>query len=154
MGGGKIRDADALPEDVRKGKVFYNNQGRQVGNAEIESYKEFTVNGSPQGGGTYYISNLAGFAWFKLDGWTTKLLGIRTGSMSYDVSVKLPTSIIKGFRYNGNTYLMEFNCNGNYAMVFNDSDNTDFLNIPYKFCIYKDTIYFHLSHDVQVTILY
>lgn len=33
MGGGKIRDATALPEDVRKGKVFYDNQGRQVGNA-------------------------------------------------------------------------------------------------------------------------
>lgn len=32
MGGGKkIRDADALPEDVRLGRVFYNNEGRQVG---------------------------------------------------------------------------------------------------------------------------
>lgn len=27
----KIRDATALPEDVLSGKIFYNNQGRQVG---------------------------------------------------------------------------------------------------------------------------
>lgn len=33
-GGGKIKDATALPSDVAKGKIFYNNQGRQVGTAE------------------------------------------------------------------------------------------------------------------------
>lgn len=31
MGGGKIKDATALPGDVLKEKVFYNNDGRQVG---------------------------------------------------------------------------------------------------------------------------
>lgn len=31
-GGGKIKDATAWPRDVRSGKVFYNNQGRQIGN--------------------------------------------------------------------------------------------------------------------------
>lgn len=40
MGGGKkIRDADALPEDVRLGRVFYNNEGRQVGTlGSVQSY--------------------------------------------------------------------------------------------------------------------
>lgn len=31
-GGKKIKDATAVPSDVAKGKVFYNNNGRQVGN--------------------------------------------------------------------------------------------------------------------------
>ncbi len=30
-GGKKIKDATAVPSDVAKGKVFYNNSGRQVG---------------------------------------------------------------------------------------------------------------------------
>ena len=30
-GGGKIKDATALPSDVLNGKIFYNNNGRQVG---------------------------------------------------------------------------------------------------------------------------
>lgn len=33
-GGKKIKDATALPPDVKKGKIFYNNDGRQVGTAE------------------------------------------------------------------------------------------------------------------------
>lgn len=39
IGGGKIKDATALPSDVRQGKIFYNNEGRRVGTADIE--KEF-----------------------------------------------------------------------------------------------------------------
>lgn len=36
MGGGKkIKDATALPEHVANGKVFYNNDGRQVGNGNF-----------------------------------------------------------------------------------------------------------------------
>ena len=38
MGGGKIKDATALPSDVAKGKVFYNNQGRQVGTGDVFPY--------------------------------------------------------------------------------------------------------------------
>lgn len=34
-GGGKIKDATALPEDVAAGKVFYNNDGKQVGTSKI-----------------------------------------------------------------------------------------------------------------------
>lgn len=40
MGGGKIKDATALPSDVAKGKVFYNNDGRQEGtNEPLKAYK-------------------------------------------------------------------------------------------------------------------
>lgn len=54
MGGGKIKDATALPEDVRKGKVFYNNQGRQIGvrdskdlyYVQMQAEKNTTNNGS------------------------------------------------------------------------------------------------------------
>lgn len=38
MGGGKIKDATATPQDVMTGKVFYNNEGRQVGLADIFPY--------------------------------------------------------------------------------------------------------------------
>lgn len=42
MGGGKIKDATALPSDVAKGKVFYNNEGRQVGtNTPFKVYETF-----------------------------------------------------------------------------------------------------------------
>ena len=39
-GGGKIKDADALPGDVRSGKVFYNNQGRQEGTLESNPWSD------------------------------------------------------------------------------------------------------------------
>lgn len=44
-GGGKIKDATALPSDVRNGKVFYNNAGRQVGTYDkgVEYIKTFTT---------------------------------------------------------------------------------------------------------------
>ena len=29
----RIKDATAVPSDVLSGKVFYNNQGRQIGSA-------------------------------------------------------------------------------------------------------------------------
>lgn len=32
--GGKIKDATATPQDVMTGKVFYNNEGRQIGTKE------------------------------------------------------------------------------------------------------------------------
>ena len=38
-GGGKIKDATAVPSDVASGKVFYNNDGRQVGSGN--SVKSF-----------------------------------------------------------------------------------------------------------------
>lgn len=34
-GGGKIKDATAVPSDVAQGKVFYNNDGKQTGTANI-----------------------------------------------------------------------------------------------------------------------
>lgn len=40
MGGGKIKDATALPSDVAKGKVFYNNDGRQVGTKENNPWSD------------------------------------------------------------------------------------------------------------------
>lgn len=45
MGGGKIKDATATPQDVMTGKVFYNNDGRQVGikNEAIKGLKVFNL---------------------------------------------------------------------------------------------------------------
>lgn len=43
-GGGKIKDATALPSDVAKGKVFYNNDGRQVGTLVGKEVKTYTIN--------------------------------------------------------------------------------------------------------------
>lgn len=41
--GKKIKDATAVPIDVASGKVFYNNDGRQVGSGLVISEKNFTV---------------------------------------------------------------------------------------------------------------
>ena len=45
-GGGVINDATAAPRDVKSGKVFYNNKGRQTGTATFRSTKQtiYTVN--------------------------------------------------------------------------------------------------------------
>lgn len=48
-GGGKIKDATALPPDVRKGEIFYNNEGRQVGDNPF-AYKTVTIQLSPESG--------------------------------------------------------------------------------------------------------
>lgn len=41
-GGKKIKDATAVPGDVAQGKVFYNNDGRQVGNGK--TLKTYVIN--------------------------------------------------------------------------------------------------------------
>ena len=45
-GGGVITDATATPEDVKTGKIFYNNNGHQTGTATFRSTKQtiYTVN--------------------------------------------------------------------------------------------------------------
>lgn len=40
-GGKKIKDATAVPGDVAQGEVFYNNDGRQVGSAELSGLKTY-----------------------------------------------------------------------------------------------------------------
>lgn len=47
-GGGKIKDATALPENVEEGKIFYNNNGRQVGTKQTVKTKmlDFPQNSS------------------------------------------------------------------------------------------------------------
>lgn len=42
--GGKIKDATALPADVRQGKIFYNNEGKQTGRLRINELKSITIN--------------------------------------------------------------------------------------------------------------
>ena len=37
-GRGKIKDATAIPSDVMNGKIFYNNDGRQVGSNDNEKH--------------------------------------------------------------------------------------------------------------------
>lgn len=54
-GGGKIKDADALPEDVRKGKAFYNNEGKQTGTADIAPFFEASF---PKNSSTGLIKSL------------------------------------------------------------------------------------------------
>ncbi len=45
--GGKIKDATALPSDVAKGKVFYNNDGRQEGTLDLPfNIKTMMITGS------------------------------------------------------------------------------------------------------------
>ena len=43
-GGGKIKDATALPEDVREGKIFYNNNGRQAGTGKMPKIEYIYAN--------------------------------------------------------------------------------------------------------------
>lgn len=61
-GGKKIKDATAVSSDVAKGKVFYNNNGRQVGSLvtygkEIITLKKTTVLASTDTRPIVYISD-------------------------------------------------------------------------------------------------
>ena len=55
-GGGKIKDATAVPSDVMKGKVFYNNDGRQIGSSESLKTGIFNVSTSNLGSNNYSLS--------------------------------------------------------------------------------------------------
>ncbi len=39
----RIKDATAVPSDVLSGKVFYNNQGRQIGKASLSNFKTVVI---------------------------------------------------------------------------------------------------------------
>lgn len=39
----RIKDATAVPSDVLSGKVFYNNEGRQIGNASLSNVKTVII---------------------------------------------------------------------------------------------------------------
>lgn len=49
MGGGKIKDATATPQDVMTGKVFYNNEGRQVGTGTVLKMIKISVPNGTKG---------------------------------------------------------------------------------------------------------
>lgn len=57
-GGKKIKDATALPSDVRQGKVFYNNNGRSIGTkGEVELYSHKFLKGVYEKRSELYSSN-------------------------------------------------------------------------------------------------
>ncbi len=119
-GGGKIRDATALPEDVRNGKVFYNNQGKQTGLLDVPELKtleisllsepgkgnfeipytstELSLGETPKGKKTVYFNG-----------------GYRVGSFSYSKSYQLKYERIEGIEIDGVYYEFYLPCTSAYS---------------------------------------
>lgn len=114
-GGGLILDATALPSDVASGKIFYNNDGKQIGTNEISSkYKQkiFSFRAGDTVTATAICKNASASLDFPLylDDKYGELINFTTvdteQSMRYAVSEKINARYITmvSIIYNGVTY--------------------------------------------------
>ena len=123
MGGGKIKDATALPSDVASGKIFYNNQGRQEGTANIKNIKTVTLikKGSSSG-------SLSSFECLQFDvdeGCVTPLYH-PVPSLSKYSQQNIPMNGIEGITVNGKYYDTPLKL-GNYMGFLLTKGSQDFI---------------------------
>ena len=150
MGGGKIRDATALPEDVRKGKVFYNNMGRQEGSLEnpieikeyllnaqnnIEASNSMTMHGS-----IIYQSGL-------LHRYSTGINSEMTNSFGFGKQVNLNYKSIIGYSINNQFFNNTYSSNDLYSMVERKSGE-------YTINFYNGSIYWFGDKIPEVKVYY
>lgn len=87
-GGGVIIDATALPSDVASGKIFYNNNGRQVGTNEAAlKYRQKIF--SFRKGNTLTATDLGGESFVYIQTYGGATLGSMSGT---DVDPSVPES--------------------------------------------------------------
>ena len=129
----KITDATAIPEDVLSGKVFYNNDGRQIGdsvvvltqiiNVEPATYTNapsagisnryssaFDTDSTPMKGGTY-LNNNGTFDWLRVIQSQNIPLQI-VKMMWFEYSVRGSVIPVVPFSFN-----RDFNSTGKYAVT-------------------------------------
>ncbi len=134
-GGGKIKDATALPEDVASGKVFYNNDGRQVGNGEIIKKYTFPLARGTKTDQYDYVCLYDGTEFFMQ----------KADSISHTVSnttVSIPDiKGICGFEYNNKFYPCSIPLRYYYsetAAVY--ADESDYNSLVFMVCDKKFTL--------------
>lgn len=96
-GGYRIKDATAAPDDVMQGKVFYNNDGRQVGSGvflrekSIVLLPEMAGSGSNIGNrfGTLISYNKYGYGTnaFTLEGFETNSYAVKGNKIESDIHI-------------------------------------------------------------------
>lgn len=123
VGGGKIKDATAVPSDVASGKTFYNNDGKQVGNGNIISYKEFVV---PTTTNRQYYDRHQLSVYLRPNADALSIQGYNTTtSYSHYGAFSLPENVtkIKGIEIEGIKYLCDFSLNSGmgWGIAFNPS---------------------------------
>lgn len=152
-GGYRIKDATATPDDVMKGKVFYNNDGRQVGSGVFLREKSIVLLSEMAGSGSN-IGNRVGarisyneFGYgenaFRLEGFETDNYSVKGNKIESDIH------IVSGVVVNGiktDIYWNVDNSNGTktssgrkLAMYFySDNPNSD---VYARIHIYDGDIY-------------
>ena len=115
----KIENATATPSDVLKDKIFYNNDGRQIGNGFLlENVRELVV--TKPDNATEETVSLDLWAKFAFDGSNLRFYDGLGGGNGFDYwgSVSLPADRIIGFIYNGIKYMFSFCCNTGSGVIF------------------------------------
>ena len=105
-GGKKIKDATAMPSDVASGKVFYNNDGRQVGTNQFQ-VKIYTIPAQTVDSNQFEISGKNGLLKYSLGSFTPSgsyYNSSGTVRFNYKKVFTIGYKSIVGISYNGTFY--------------------------------------------------
>lgn len=126
-----IKDATALPEDVQKGKIFYDNSGRQIGTGQIVALPQNvksqllpTGSGDTTRWGKYCTTIIINNGFLRS---AANLLNDYAGQV--DTTKALTASKIYGYAYNGVFYPLQITGTNEDLFFYIEVNNSDLFYI-------------------------